>query len=52
MLDAYGNNAGHEDVQGPSAPQPPASKKKAPRPSKKARAGGGASSAHGETHCQ
>ena len=45
MLDAYGNNAGqeHEDVQGPSAPQPAAAKKKPQRPSKKPRA---AASAH------
>jgi len=46
MLDAYGNNAGqeHEDVQGPSAPHPAASKKKPQRPSKKPR---GASSSQG-----
>ena len=42
ILDAYDNNAGqeHGDVQGPSAPQPAASKKKAPRTSKKPRAAG------------
>ena len=45
MLDAYGNTEGqeHEDVQGPSAPQPSAASKKKPqRPSKKPRGAGGA----------
>ena len=50
ILDAYDNNAGqeHGDVQGPSAPQPAASKKKAPRPSKKPR---GAGSSQGTAPC-
>ena len=48
MLDAYGNTDGqeHEDVQGPSAPQPAAAKKKPQRPSKKPR---GATSTHANT---
>ena len=42
ILDVYDNSVGqeHGDVQGPSAPQPAAAKKKAPRPSKKPRGAG------------
>ena len=50
ILDVYDNSAGqeHGDVQGPSAPQPAAAKKKAPRPSKKPR---GAGSSQGRAPC-
>lgn len=38
MLHAYGGDMDTDDVEGPSAPAPAAAKKKASRPSKKARA--------------
>ena len=49
MLDAYGDSAGQEreDLQGLSAPQPAAVRKKLQRPSKKPRGPASAANAHG-----